>query len=55
MDCPDTMDTSEDTQDAIYGSEDTQFSMVEPEDNLDRWKGRRRARRRKKLHKITTS
>ena len=41
MDCPDTMDTSEDTQDAIYGSEDTQFSMVEPEDNITFVKGRR--------------
>ena len=33
---PGTMATSEDTQDAVKGSEDTQFSMVEPEDNTDR-------------------
>ena len=47
----DTMATSEDTQDAIKGSEDMQFSMVEPEDIPDRGE----EKKNKKLHKITTS
>ena len=36
------MAMSEDTQDTLKGSEDTQFSMVEPEDNTDRGEEERR-------------
>ena len=45
------MATSEDMQDTIKGSEDMQFSMVEPEDIPDRGE----EKKNKKLHKITTS
>ena len=50
------MATSEDTQDTVKGSEDTQFSMVEPEDNPDRGEERRREEKKyKELHKIIRS
>ena len=46
------MATLEDTQDTLKGSEDMQFSMVEPEDIPDRGEEKKN---NKKLHKITIS